>query len=305
VIAISLHLKTFTYVFPKVDFLLTRCFPTMPPKQSKRNKQKKGVGSIGTSVFPSSATMCVRQPSFKLQQGTSGTGALTSNLSGISITNATNVRINPFTLGSRTALMGALFSQWRVKRMIIQYIPDETASGVLDQPQGAITASVSYGNRAFAMGWFKDPSAAPSTADYVLEFGGRDGNTTRGMTVVVPPSGWLWVSTTGSSPSTIDQRMSAHGVLCCLFRTTSTTTATTYGRIDISAEIEYRYPENSSVVGLSELSQMLNRKFSTLLSVKEDSEEKVVSPSSLPSRGLLANKTVGDPTTGSSGWFKY
>lgn len=223
----------------------------MPPKRSKRVvKQRKNTGSLGRSVFAAGAIVTARQPSFKVQQGTSGVGAITSNLTGASLTNASNIRLSPFAIGSRFGLFANLYAQWRVRRMVVQYIPDETASGVLDQPQGAITASVSYGNRAFAMGWNKDPSITLATADNVVEAGGQDCNTTRGKTLVLPASGWLWTSSTSASPSAIDERVSAHGQLSIIFRQTSTTTATTYGRVDISAEVEFRYPENASIVGL-------------------------------------------------------
>jgi hypothetical protein len=133
--------------------------------------------------------------------------------------------------------------------MVIQYISDETSSGVVDQPAGPGTTP-SYGNRAFALGWIRDVAVLPSSADYIVEFGGRDCNTSRNMSIVVPPSGWLWCSSSGSSPSVIDQRMCAHGMLVGRFRTTSTTAAATYGRIDISYDLSFRYPMDQSLVGV-------------------------------------------------------
>jgi len=308
----------------------------MPPKSGKR-KGKKGQGRtppirpLSKSEFPSGAVVTARQPSFKLQQGTSGTGAITSNLTGVSLTNASNIRIDPFSIGSRIGLFANLYCQYRVRRMVIEYIPDETSSGVLDQPAGAGTTP-SYGNRSFAMGWNKDPSITLTTADGVVEFGGQDGNTSRRMTLRVPASDWLWNSTTSASPTGIDDRMACHGQLSAIFRTTSTTTATTYGRIDISLEIEFRYPAQTSIVGnveAKERTELLvaadtygdqrkppdtygdRRAQSPLatgdrlpasLSVKEDSSERKVSSSVSP--GPARSIRAGDPTQGATGWFR-
>lgn len=215
--------------------------------QPTKRKTKGKSGSKGH--FSSICHLTGKNEPLKLTQGTSGTGCLTSQNTGPSITNGSNLLITPFAIGSRSALFAALFAQWKVRRIQIQYCPDATGSGVVNSASGP-TSSPSYGSRQVAMSWNKDPDIQPSTHFAIIETGGVAFNSARSSRLTFPSSGWLWTSTTTAYAATgIDLRMCSHGVFNAAFIDASTTASATYGRFIFTYDLSFRYPQNVSVIG--------------------------------------------------------
>lgn len=225
--------------------------------------------------FSASAHIVGMNVPFKLAQGTSGVGCITSNNTGPSLSNVTDVVIDPYTLGSRCALLAAEFAQWKVSRMTIQYVSDMTSSGVVNT-QGGPSTTPSYGSRPFALGWHRDPSVLVTTHPTIMETGGISNNTSRNSKVInLPPSAWLYTSTTTSyAGSAIDNRMTAHGSLSGAFVDASTTAAATYGRIVICYDLSFRYPQNASVIGESISSLLPSLSSSTIINCEQKEEQK-------------------------------
>lgn len=262
---------------------------------------------------------------FKLAQTTSGLGAISANNTGPSLTAVSQVYIDPYTLGSRAALLAAEFAQYRVAAMTIQYIADTTASGVVNSQSGP-TTTPSYGSRPFALGWFKDPTVTPGSNVAIVEAGGFNHNTARDSRVLkIPSSPWLWTSSANGYPATAaDLRLTAHGMLACQFVDASTTAAATYGRFEICWDIEFRYPHNVSVIGaeeekgLSDIEDLARQEWQASrkavpckLPVEvtsapdqarpgEPSERKTSSTNPASAR----NMRPGDPLQGATGWFR-
>jgi len=223
----------------------------MPKINKKRNaKGSRSQPYSGFNQYAPISRVVGRNVPFKITQATSGTGCISNNNTGPTLSNVNTVPLTPYTLGSRCALISAEFAQWRVRRMAVQYETDATASGVVNTQSGPSTTP-SYGSRPFALGWNRDPDITFSTHPAIVEAGGLSHNTSRDSPVIrLPRSGWLYTSTTTGYPgSGIDLRMCAHGNLLASYVDASTTATATYGRIIISYDIEFRYPQNSSVIG--------------------------------------------------------
>jgi hypothetical protein len=272
----------------------------MPPKRAKGNKlARNSVSKQSTNEFPSVATATGRTVSFSMTQTTSGMGSitqLTSQDSGLA--NDTFAPLTPFVIGGRCGFLASEFAQWRVKRMTIQYITNETTSGGVDDVTGAATGLLPQVNRAFAYGWGKDPSLTTEVANAfnVIEYGGFQCTTSRnGRKLVLPSSGWLWTSTISSSPTDIDWRMCAHGVFYSIYNQASTTNSRTYGRFEVCFDVEYRFPSDHDPIGLrvflSKSVRELNRsylaRFPLLNMNRDEKKEDATKDSASGSRSLV------------------
>jgi hypothetical protein len=284
----------------------------------RRPKTGRGTGLASAGTFSAMAVVTGRNTAFKLTQTTSGVGCISNNNTGPTLSSLTSVYIDPYTIGSRCALLAAEFAQYRIRAMTIQYRTDATNSGVVNSQSGP-TTTPSYGSRPFAMGWSKDPTIAPATAVSIVEIGGFSHNTSRDAKPLrLPSSPWLFTSSAASYPaSAADIRLAAHGIFCAAFIDASTTAAATYGRFELTWEVEYRYPLNASVIGEEEKLDISDitivaRQSRQLLgkedacqppiagSVKEEPNEKKVA--STPVR-YARNMLSPDPTKGATGWF--
>jgi len=131
------------------------------------------------------------------------------------------------------------YLQYRVVRGSLRYVPDGTSSGVMETVAGG-TAAPTYADRTFAMGIFLDPALSTISFENIWASGGTVGNTSRQHTLQLPPSGWLWTSTTTASPTTIDLRMTAFGKLYFAYGVASTTASASYGQLLLTIEFEGR-----------------------------------------------------------------
>lgn len=137
------------------------------------------------------------------------------------------------------AVLCANYLQYRVRRGTLRYVPDGTSSGVGEIVVGG-TTTPTYGDRSFAMGIFKDPALSTISYENIFACGGVVGNTSRGHSISLPSSDWLWTSTTAASPTTIDLRMTAFGKLYFSYFTASTTATYSYGQLLLTIEFEVR-----------------------------------------------------------------
>jgi hypothetical protein len=256
---------------------------------SSKSKSKRRSGTQSkqrnrTFKFASIAFITGKNVPFKLAQNTSGTGCISANNTGPSITSVNSVLIDPYTIGSRAALLAAEFAQWRVRSLTIEYDPDVTSSGVVNSQSGP-TTTPSYGSRPFAMGFSKDPIYLPSTHPGVMEIGGVSLNTSKRGILKLPSSQWLWASTTTgySTGSLIDNRTVSHGAFVASFVDASTTAAATYGRFVFTYALQFRYPVNANVIGAT-----LNNNVSPERVTEE--EEKKIDYADLSASYLLVKK---------------
>jgi hypothetical protein len=176
---------------------------------------------------------------FRVTQATSGTGGLTTVESQTSSSAASSVALDPFTIGGRLLLLGNNFQYYRVVRGRLTYVPDGSSNGLPEIVSGA-TAAPTYAARPFAIGIFDDPALSTITYNSILDGGGRYGNTTKGKTMSIGPSDWLWTSTTGASPTTIDLRMTSFGKLYFAFFNASTTATVSFGHLIIQLDVEFK-----------------------------------------------------------------
>jgi hypothetical protein len=158
--------------------------------------------------------------------------------------------LDPYIIGGRFAIFAAQYQQYRIKSGFVKYRPDCSPNGLVDMAGGPSSATVTYENRAFALGIFKDPALSSITYENILQTGGFYGSTTKGFTLRVPSSGWLWTSTTASSPTTIDLRMTSFGKMFFAYFIASTTATASYGHLEFSLVIEFKGTiDNAALLG--------------------------------------------------------
>lgn len=220
-----------------------------------RRKSKRSNGRVGanSSLQSLTSTFPFREVPFRITQASSGTGGLTSVTSGGSSSAANSVPIDPYQVGGRMGAVAQLYTLYRVRYLRITYVPDATASGVTESVSGA-TTTPSYVSRAFAWGINRDPALSTLSYSQLIQMGGSFGNTTRlqTLTFVNRAPQWYFTSTTASSPSTIDLRMTAPLQLRFAYFNTSTTAAASYGHLIFNIICQFKgiLPE-SAALGLS------------------------------------------------------
>jgi hypothetical protein len=199
----------------------------------------------------------VRLWPFAVASTTSGNaGFVTANSTNIS--NFVNtINLDPFTLSGRLELFAALFLEYRFKFLKVRYIPSgESDSGVVEN-DGAATTTPGYNSRAFCWGFVQDPAISTSGYGALVEFGGTINNVSRKSSLILRGGNinrWRYVSTTTSSPSTIDLRMVAPVQLRWYFKNNSTAAAT-YGDIIVDCVVQFRSPStNATPIGISYIS---------------------------------------------------
>jgi len=268
----------------------------MPPKHrgSKRGKGGKGGGNVSNRLFSqSTVTVPFRGIPFVITQTTSGTGGISTENSGSSLSSTSLVNIDPFNFGARCSLIADQFLEYRFKSVTFKYIPRYTASGVAPTPGGA-TSTPSYANRNFVWGFVEDPALAGALSYQIfMEYGGTPGNTTKKSSIRLRGgtlSKWRFTSTTASSPTAIDLRMVAPAQMRFYFDDTSTTAAATYGYIVYDAVIEFRgAANNAAIIGVTETP---TRKISTDEDKKvEDSPVLVGAPAKLAPKPITNQKS--------------
>jgi len=176
---------------------------------------------------------------FRITQATSGTGGLTTAESNASLSASASTSLDPYLIGGRLNSLASQFEQYRIVRGRLIYVPDGTGTGILEIVGGS-TATPGYAARPFAIGIFKDPALSTLTYTNIIDGGGKWGNTSRGKTLTIGPSKWLWTSTTTASPSTIDLRETAFGKLYFSFFNTSTTAVTSFGHLILQIDVEFK-----------------------------------------------------------------
>lgn len=193
--------------------------PIFRRKRRNGNKNPQSTLRVATRSIP-----------FRITQTTSGTGAITSVESGLSLTASNSAAIDPYSIGGRANHFASQFLRYRIERIMIQFVSDETSSGVVESVSGA-TTTPSYASRVFAMGLFRDPALSTITYENLVAMGGFIGNTSRNMKARFRGSPWLFTSTTAGSPTNIDLRMTAPYKLYFEFQNNSTTAAASYGHL--------------------------------------------------------------------------
>jgi len=180
-----------------------------------------------------------REIPFRITQATSGTGGITSVTSSTSSSNVNSVAIDPYTIGGRTLVIAQLYTKYRIRRVVIRYIPDTSFSGVVESISGP-TTTPSYGSRVFAWGINRDPALSTLSYSQLVQMGGAVGNTNRSSRLVFinNDNSWFFTSTTAASPTTIDLRMVAPLQLRFAYGTASTTAIGSYGQLVFDIDIQ-------------------------------------------------------------------
>jgi hypothetical protein len=229
-------------------------------------------------------------------------------------------------MGGRFQNLAQYFQQYRIRKgAYFEYIPYNALNTQQEVVSGP-TSTPSYAMRNMVWLFVDDPSLSLANFTTLVDSGGIEFNTNERKRLSIPASAWKWVSTTSASPTSIDLRMCTFGALLARFRQTSTTAASTYGEINFVGVVEWRYPITpTGTIGVSpdekepspsHLTPLLQRmsllnspaarsnssSTSPLVPVKEGigSVNRAASPPPAAIRGGAA-----DPTTGSTGWFKY
>lgn len=206
----------------------------MPGKKNYNSRSKRGGKTNNRSNYNNRAMQqqttrfyTVTVP-FRCTQTSSGTGGITTVESSSSLTAANSTSLDPYTIGGRVLQFTNQFLQYRVVGGSLTYVPDVGAMGISDVVTGG-TTTPTYTHRSFAMAIFKDPALSTISYENLLAAGGSYGATERSHSCRLPVSPWLWTSTTASSPTTIDLRMTAFGKFYFSFFNTSTTATASYG----------------------------------------------------------------------------
>jgi hypothetical protein len=191
------------------------------------------------------------QLAFKVTQASSGTTCLTPNDWVGSITSNNYALLNPVSAGGRFADAAALFQFWRLVNLTLEYFPDMSGSGILENVAGG-TTTPTYGSRTFAIGFQKDPATSnflsPMGFSEIVAQGGRISDTSRSFRMRGDFNGkWLYTNDSATSPTIpLESRFTAACSITSSFFTNSTTAAATYGFIRLSFTAQFKTPINDS-----------------------------------------------------------
>ncbi len=242
----------------------------MPPKRQKRGGKRRlgGRRSGGLQAQNARTTETIIGIPFLIQQTTSGNGVFSSYETPLSLTANSSVVLDPFNLGGRLATVAELYNEYNVLGGYAEFMPHGSTSGVVGSGVATGTTTPTYAPRSFALGINADPAFTSTTFIGVLQAGGKDCNTTRRARIPFPAAccnKWRWVTTTASSPGSIDYRMTAFGVIMGRFFDNSTTTTLTYGSIVLRMRVAFRGP--------AQIAAQIGRELSATERVAPDSEE--------------------------------
>jgi hypothetical protein len=177
---------------------------------------------------------------FFVAQGTSGTGCLTTDLSGVSMTTGITIYCDPKSMGGRFSNIAAYFQQYRVVNAQFQFLPFNSITGQQEIVSGP-TSTPSYAMRDVAWWFSKDPGLQMTSYAQIMDSGGKYFKTNGSSVLRIPNSRWLYTGASAASPTIIDQRDSSFGILNAAFRSASTSATSTYGEIRFSGTILFRY----------------------------------------------------------------
>jgi len=229
--------------------------------------------------------------SFFLQQVSSGTGTLTTLNSGASLTAVSQVNLDPFNIGGRFNVFASQFTKYRIRRMVVRYVPSlTTSSGVEETVTGGSSAPV-YGSRGFCWTLALDPFLSLPTSGAILEYGGRACNTARfsSLAVTIRDPTWYYTSTTSASPTSIDLRMSCPLQLISRFVSTSTTSTMTFGHVILNFIAEFQGPiATQTTIGLQVLPEQRSES-------KEDSDDLHIANLNLEDSPVLVRPQSSTP----------
>jgi len=219
-----------------------------PGEGPRRNRRGKGGGRSTNATQLGKATFIIRGTPFSISQTSSGNGALGSNgaETNISATGTQAYYLDPYSFGGRFYQLASGWDEYKIHWISFRYAPYDSGSGVVSIPAGSATTSPGYANRPFAIAYNPDPAYVLGNYAAFLSAGGWAANTSRGFSLRIKPqpiSPWLMTTTTVSSPSVIDLRMSAFGNLNARFADTSSTNGFTYGILVSTLKVSFRSAE--------------------------------------------------------------
>jgi len=209
---------------------------------------------------------------WNIQQGTSGTGGLSSNQGLSSLSSAVTTKLNPFSVGGRLANFASIFDQYKVHSFKVSYVPMQSYSGQPDTPAGAVTAT-GLVERTFCLAFYADPATgAPNYASGLDSGGSLFRTCERGSIGMnnLQAANWLYTSTTmvTGSATVTDVRQTCFGMLSCNFTSTSSGVALGYGFLVADWDVSFRSPITlGAPIGTS-------ISMPTYLPSKKDDEEK-------------------------------
>jgi len=214
----------------------------MPKGKKTSGGNRGGMGFASYMQKPTRYTCRIN--SWHCATTTSGHTAITASSGSLAAANVSIVPITPFTLGGNPFLMGEMFSEWRIRKLRVEYSPAyQNMSGDQDNPAPSATPNVV--SRAFSWGFVQDPDAS-AAANYqaVIESGGRVQNVCNPATLQwKPDQRWYFTSTTAAAASAtnLDYRLVTPAMLMA-YMVSASTQSVTYGEFIVHAMLEFRNP---------------------------------------------------------------
>lgn len=194
---------------------------------------------------------------FNIAQTTSGKGCISTHDSQVSLTAATNVYLDPYSIGGRLFAMAALFEEYMIHRGTLTYIPQSNLAGIVDSPAGPGLGPGVVASRFFAMAVLDDPGFSATNTDTIVQSGGRWSNSSRMFRLPLPRSvlnKWRFSGTSvsyGTPPTVPDIRQAAFGILCAQFSATSSTASGTLGVLVLDIDVTFRGPTEGTTIGFA------------------------------------------------------
>lgn len=218
---------------------------------NKKRGKRVGVTGRTNAVLDRVARVTFREcPLVVAQTSSVQTGCLSTTSSSLaSLTAVKSVTVDPFLLGGRVGQIADQFTQWRPRYVKVTYYPEVAVGGAEDTVNG--NGTVNYANRSFCIGFTSDVSLAPANFIGAIELGGQPRSTDRICSVTAPRKRqWYFCTTTSSTPSLVDLRMSCPFLFYGFFAASSTTNSLTYGTLVFDMELEFRGTSNATVIGV-------------------------------------------------------
>jgi len=150
--------------------------------------------------------------------------------------------LDPFSIGGRFAVMSSMFQKYRILGGTIRWTPVVTYT--------VAGTGVSQGP-AIAIGWHPDLQQVPADFADAMRFGAREIQLGVPASCKIGRSGWLYTTTTSSSPTASDLRMSCFGGFY-LFQDGSfsaITGNTSLGDFVFDLDVEYQGAQDGAVIG--------------------------------------------------------
>lgn len=219
-----------------------------PGRGRRRQRRRRAGNGFPRQLQMRSASVPIRGLPYQIfgSTGAPTSGGLNSEESGATLSNATSVILDPFAIGGRFNVIAQNFLQYRIKKAVLRFRPENTASGVQPNTGSGLTSPV-YSNRVFVYGVSKDPDFVPNSFDNATDFGGHVTNVTRLSSVPVPPTGWRYVDTP-ASPTAADVRQCGFGALFFWFNGPTTAATPIYGYIEFDGIVQFRGAKDNTQV---------------------------------------------------------